>query len=74
VELPWTKRPERAVQFVVREADGGDRGAWADYGSYTRWLRVRAFNLVGQTSAWSDRVRPEYAECSAGLPTGDGLQ
>jgi hypothetical protein len=74
VELPWTKRPDRAVQLNVRASDGGDRAEWADYGAHTRWLRARAVNLVGQRSAWSERVRPETAECAAGLPTGDGLQ
>jgi hypothetical protein len=74
VVLPWITRPERAVQFNVRTSDGGDRGAWAEHGSYTKEVRVRAFNLAGQRSDWSPFVRPEYAECSAGLPTGDGYQ
>jgi hypothetical protein len=60
------------VQLKVRVADGGERGAWAEYGAYTKALRVRAFNLAGQRSAWSPFVTPEYAECSGNEPTGDG--
>jgi hypothetical protein len=72
VALSWTSPPERAVQLNVRVADGGERGAWAEYGAYTKALRVRAFNLAGQRSAWSPFVTPEYAECSGNEPTGDG--
>lgn len=74
VPLPWTARPDGAVQFNIHVQDGGDRGAWAQYGSYTRTFRARAFNLAGQRSDWSEAVSPAYADCVAGQPTGDGIQ
>lgn len=74
VDLPWTVRPAGAVQFNVRASDGGDRGAWADYGSFTRSFRARAFDFAGQKSGWSDVVSPTYADCAAGQPSGDGIK
>ena len=69
--LPWITRPSGAVQFNIHSGDAGNRGAWANYGVFTVTFRVRALNMAGSTSDWSDFFVFNNADCVAGQPCQD---
>jgi hypothetical protein len=69
--LSWITRPAGAVQFNIHTADGGNRGAWADYSVFTLTFRVRALNLAGGVSEWSDFFEFDNVDCVAGAPCQD---
>jgi hypothetical protein len=69
--LSWITRPSGAVQFNIHTADGGNRGAWASYSVFTITFRVRALNLAGGVSEWSDFFEFDNVDCVAGQPCQD---
>jgi hypothetical protein len=69
--LPWITHPAGAVQFNLHTSDGGNRGAWADYSLFTITFRVRALNLAGQVSEWSDFFVFGNQDCVAGQTCQD---
>lgn len=69
--LPWITRPSGAVQFNLHVSDGGNRGAWASYSVFTVTFRVRALNLAGGVSEWSDFFEFDNVDCVAGQPCQD---
>jgi hypothetical protein len=69
--LSWIARPSGAVQFNLHTTDGGNRGAWADYSVFTVTFRVRALNLAGGVSEWSDFFEFDNVDCVAGAPCQD---
>jgi hypothetical protein len=69
--LSWITRPAGAVQFNIHTTDGGNRGAWANYSVFTITFRVRALNLAGGVSDWSDFFEFDNVDCVAGQPCQD---
>jgi hypothetical protein len=69
--LGWITRPSGAVQFNLHTGDGGNRGAWASYSVFTITFRVRALNLAGGVSEWSDFFEFDNVDCVAGQPCQD---
>lgn len=69
--VPFVTPPKGAVQFSMHTTDGGDRGAWANYGVFTDSMRARAFNLSGKKSVWSGFFALSNVDCVAGQPCFD---
>lgn len=67
----WITRPPGAVQFNIHTSDGGNRAAWANYAVFTKTFRVRAFNMAGKSSDWSDFFVFGKQDCVAGQPCQD---
>jgi hypothetical protein len=66
VTLPWIQRASNILQFNVHTSDPKGRGAWANYGVYTKRYRVLVVNAAGRKSAWSNWFKPGQEGCAAG--------
>jgi len=71
VTVSWIPKPTGAIEFNLHTYDSGNRAVWASYSVYTETFRVRAFNLAGQGSRWSDPFSVGSADCVSGQPCHD---